>query len=333
MTATQTSNSKAFCNVLAMEKGLDAAGYAGVFETAFALEMPLPWSRALLLDTDKMPAELTQIVQIYLDTPPEDRPSFRPLFIAPDDEYSVAGYRRFISYTRQSGAIATFEQTEYLMPEADVGKLIWALSQNPDDVSQFDQYKVEHDEVRDIMVCTHGSVDVACAKFGFPLYRYLRDNLADEKLRVWRVNHFGGHVFAPTLMDMPKGDYWGFVDEDDARLIVERAGNLEPLHNKYRGWAGLPYGFAQAMERDILMQEGWQWQTYLKQGIILDTDSDEENPKWADVRIEYHSQNNSVSGAYEGRIVVDKHITTIGSTDADEDYPYPQYRVLDLVKS
>ena len=321
---------KLFCNVLAIEKGLDAAGYAGVFDTAFALEMPLPWSKALLLDPDKMPPELLQLVQVNLDMPEEARPRIRPLFIAPDDEYSQVGYRRFISYQRTGDAIAEFAKTEYMMPEADVGKLIWALSQEPDRLPQFDPYKVNTYGVRDIMVCTHGSVDVACAKFGFPLYRYLRDNLTDEYVRVWRVNHFGGHVFAPTLMDMPKGDYWGFIDEDDARLIVEREGDLTTLHKKYRGWAGLPYGFAQAMERDILMREGWQWQAYHKQADILEQDTANDHPEWMTVRIAYRSTDGLISGAYEGRVTIGERINTIGSTDTDEAYSYPQYSVQNL---
>lgn len=89
-----------------------------------------------------------------------------------------------------------------------MGTLAWALYEAREQLPTFERYRVpDADKVRDILVGTHGTIDVACAKFGYPLYRHLRDTYADEGLRVWRVSHFGGHVFAPTLMDMPTGHY------------------------------------------------------------------------------------------------------------------------------
>ncbi len=328
---SEATSTKAYCNVLAIEKGLDPAGYAGVFDTAFVLELPLPWPRAILLEPDKLPPELVQLIGVYLNMPEEERPSIRPLFIAPDVVYSKPGYRRYISYTRPVGAFAEFDRHEYLVPEAEVGKLIWAQQQEPDTLAQFDPYRVDNGDVRDIMVCTHGSRDVACAKFGYPLYRHLRDEVATDKLRVWRVNHFGGHVFAPTLMDMPRGDYWAFVDPDDGCRIVERDGDFTPLGKKYRGSAALPYGFAQAMERDILLRESWVWTTYQRQGIELAKDEG-DSPGWADVRITYQSGDGSVRGAYEGRVTIADHIETIGSTGDEKTHAYPQYQVTRLEK-
>ena len=55
------------------------------------------------------------------------------------------------------------------------------------------------------MVCTHGNIDAACARFGYPIYQQLRQNYATQSLRVWRCSHFGGHQFAPTLIDFPSG--------------------------------------------------------------------------------------------------------------------------------
>ena len=86
------------------------------------------------------------------------------------------------------------------------------------------------------MVCTHGAVDAACAKFGFPIYRQLR-RLADEsngQVRVWRVSHFGAHIFAPTLIDMPEFRYWGYVEREEAPMIVNRNGSVLRLRNHYR---------------------------------------------------------------------------------------------------
>jgi len=39
------------------------------------------------------------------------------------------------------------------------------------------------------LVCTHGNVDVACSRFGYPIYEKLRKEYSDENLRVWRCSH------------------------------------------------------------------------------------------------------------------------------------------------
>lgn len=118
------------------------------------------------------------------------------------------------------------------------------------------------------MVCKHGTVDAARAKFGYPLYKYLRKNHASDELRVWRVSHFGGHVFAPTLMDMPLSHYWAYVEEEQAAQIIQRSGNVRDLRGHYRGWAGLDNSFLQAAEREMWQCEGWDWFAYQKFGQI-----------------------------------------------------------------
>ncbi|NDJ62396.1 MAG: hypothetical protein GYB67_14810, partial [Chloroflexi bacterium] len=132
-------------------------------------------------------------------------------------------------------------------------------------------------------------------------------------------------------MDMPRGDYWAFVDPEDGRHIIERDGDFSPLGKKYRGSAALPYGFAQAMERDILLREGWVWTTYQRQGIELTKDAGDPQG-WAEIRITYQSGDGSVRGAYEGRVTIAAHVETIGSTGDEKPHAYPQYQVTRLEK-
>jgi hypothetical protein len=215
---------KEYCNALAREKGLDPVGYAGMFDGAIVLEIPLPWPRKVFLDPDKVTPEVVETVQTFYALPPEQRPRLVPMAIAPDHEYSIPGFRRFIRFNRQPGA-AQFERIEYLVPEQHYGKLAQAALIAPERLSEFAPYRVDAPETRDLMVCTHGAVDAACAKFGFTLYRYLRQNHAGEHLRVWRCTHFGGHVFAPTLIDLPIGQYWAYVETPQADQIASRAGD------------------------------------------------------------------------------------------------------------
>lgn len=56
------------------------------------------------------------------------------------------------------------------------------------------------------LVCTHGSRDRCCAKWGMPVFEALR---ARDPHRVWQSSHLGGHRFAPTLVALPFGLMWG----------------------------------------------------------------------------------------------------------------------------
>lgn len=322
---------KAYCNCLALEKGLDPAGHAGSFDDAVLIEVPLPWKRDLYQQAGPLPQEAIDLLAVWLQAYHETGEyRHRPLLIAPDAVYSRRGFRRVMFYTRRPGAVAGFEKVEYSVPEGELGGLLWALFQARDDLPRFEPYRTpEADAIRDILVCTHGTIDAACAKFGYPLYSDLRRSCASDHLRVWRVSHFGGHVFAPTLMDMPTGHYWAYVEAAQARQIVTWSGDVAALRGHYRGWAGLADGFAQAAERELWQKHGWDWFTYAKTGAVLAQDSDAEHPAWAEIGITYQAADGT-GGAYTLRVEVQQYIETISTTGYEQVYPYPQYVVTSL---
>ncbi|MFO7566621.1 MAG: sucrase ferredoxin [Enhygromyxa sp.] len=59
------------------------------------------------------------------------------------------------------------------------------------------------------LVCTHGTRDRCCAKWGMPVFEALRQRDPD---RVWQSSHLGGHRFAPTFLTLPDGLMWGRFD-------------------------------------------------------------------------------------------------------------------------
>jgi hypothetical protein len=329
----QTITAKAYCNVLAMDKGLDPAGHAGDFEDLLVVEIPLPWKKNMYREAGALPQEAVNLLELWLKRYHEGLGyPHRALMIAPDSRLSHEGCRRVMFYTRQPGAFAQFDKTEYLVPANQLGLLMWALHEARDQLLMFDRYRLpECDHTRDLLVCTHGTVDAACAKFGYPLYHYLHKNYASEQMRVWRVSHFGGHVFAPTMMDMPLGHFWAYVEDEQADQIVQREGDVKALRRHYRGWAGLPDGFMQAAECEMWQREGWAWFGYRKTGQVLAQD-DAEEPGWADVRIEYKVPQTGLCGAYEARVEVQRRIETISTTGYEHTYPYPQYVVTRLEK-
>ncbi len=333
MTDAEKIVAKGFCNVLAMQKGLDPAGSAGDFEDAVVVEIPLPWKNDMYEKAGSLPQEVIDLLQLWLKRYHEGIPyNHRPLMIAPDPAYSRRGFRRVMYYLRPPGAFARYEKLEYLVPESEYGALIWSLFEAKDDLSRFEPYRDHAGAVaRDILVCTHGTVDAACAKFGFPLYNLLRKQHANDQVRVWRVSHFGGHVFAPTLMDMPLGHYWAYVEPPQAAQIVAQRGPVEILRGHYRGWAGLEYGFMQAAEREMWQREGWHWFDTPKEGTILAQDADNQEPRWADVRIEFSELDGRLA-AYQAHVELGQPVETEHSTAEAHTYPYPQYVVTQLEK-
>ncbi len=145
------------------------------------------------------------------------------------------------------------------------------LLERPEERPRFARYRQQTAHVRDLLVCTHGTHDGCCATFGYPVYCLLRHEHApatDGQLRVWRVSHFGGHRFAPTLIDLPEGRYWGRLDAEAVARPVRRDGALSDLRRHYRGWSGLGSFFEALVEGAIFEREGWAWTSYLVSGEI-----------------------------------------------------------------
>ena len=319
---------KQYCNCLARSRGLDPGGHAHGFHDAIVLETALPWRLDMMQKAGPLPQEMIDLLQVWLQAYKAGKGySHLPMAIAPDPEYSCPGFRRVMLYRRPEGLMAQFDKVEYLVPEAEQGRLVWSLYQDRDRLAEYERYRVpKHERTRDILVCTHGTVDAACAKFGYPLYRFMRDSLSDGRLRVWRVTHFGGHVFAPTFIDMPTGHYWAYVENQQARQIIQRQGDVGALLGTYRGWAGLDGGFAQALERQLWQEHGWDWFVYVKAGEIVDQDA-ADDPQWADVRLRYASPHDGLERKVESRVEISHKVETEHATALDDKIAYAQYRV------
>lgn len=102
------------------------------------------------------------------------------------------------------------------------------------------------------LVCTNGSHDTCCARFGRPVAQVLDAALGD---RVWEASHFGGDRFAGNLVCLPDGIYYGRVEPADALALVERhrAGHLDL--ERFRGRSFLPFA-AQAAEHFVRADRG-----------------------------------------------------------------------------
>lgn len=318
---------KSYCNCLAQERGLNPVGHAGDFDDAVIIEVPLPWKRDMMQESGALPQEMIDLLAVWLQNyyAGEGYPH-RPLVVAPDADYTRQGFRQVMFFTKPEGMHAAYEKVEYLVPEQELGGLIWSWYEDRAQLPRFEEYIVHGAEkVRDILVCTHGTIDAACAKFGYPLYKHIRETLADATVHVWRVSHFGGHVFAPTLMDMPIGHYWAYVGDEQADRIIKRDGDVANMRGYYRGLASIGDGFMQTAECELWQRFGWEWFDYLKSGEIVAHDDEQ---KWADVRISYASPDGQVHGDVEMRVEIVRTIETEHTSGNPNVHTYPQYRVV-----
>lgn len=284
------------------------------------------------MESDPMPPGVLEALNFIWDT----GGNIRQLAIAPDREYSHPDYTRVLYYRRPTRPFTRFEKQEFVIPYALLGSLALALLKNLEELPKFDQYRQQTNQIRELLVCTHGNVDAACSRFGYPIYKKLRTEYAgnaETYLRVWRCSHFGGHQFAPTLVDLPLGQYWGHLQPSILDALVERQGDLKELYPYYRGWGGLSK-FEQIAEREIWLQEGWNWLDYEKSGQVMAIDpSDSRYPNWTEVRIDFKSANDEVSGSYEARIDTKGTVKTMKASGQKEPLcEVKQYRVSQLTK-
>lgn len=325
-----------FCSLVSQANGEDPIGTAGTNDHWLIMEFPQPWSQNIFQEDPRI-QPLLGLFQFIV----KQGVKLRPMLIARDREYSHPGFTRVLYYYRQDRLFSQYEKQEFVVPQEQATCLVTAilkqLIQQPNNLLKFQQYQQQTNHIRELMVCTHAQVDLACGRFGTPLYRRLRQEhalAAREKLRVWQTTHFGGHQFAPTLVDLPQGHLWGHLKPEVLDLLVWRNDSVSNLRQYYRGWAGLTK-FEQIAEREIWMQLGWSWLDYLKAGVVLVADEvgKEIDADWASVRIDYTTTDGSTSGTYEARVEACGEImSAFNSSKNMELKAVKQYRVSSLVK-
>jgi hypothetical protein len=351
------------CALVSRAIGEDPIGMAGTFDRYVCVERPLPWPKNLW-QPSQLPPGLAALAHIplWVESAGADGTRVRALAIAPDDVYSRDGHTTILVFARPAGPFAAFERHEYTVPHALLPVLLAPLFEPhlpPAGPRALVPYRVEQPApVRDLLVCTHGTVDGCCAHLGYPAYRALRHDLAprhpwkpgdagtDGGLRVWRVSHFGGHRLAPTLIDWPEGRWWAFLGPETLTALARRDGDPAALRGCYRGWGGLSF-FGQVAERELLARHGWEWTTYRVAERLLEVDGapaerlpslkaypqfGADAPREARVRLEFTTPGGD-SGTFEATVERRDTLTTIlGECDTGaERHPrssVAQYRVV-----
>jgi hypothetical protein len=102
------------------------------------------------------------------------------------------------------------------------------------------------------LVCTQGSRNVCCARFGCSLSRTLA---SQHPRQVWETTHVGGDMYAANLVILPHGLYYGPVGEQSAAAAIAAYQRGEVILDRYRGRAGLPHT-RQAAEHTAMIHTG-----------------------------------------------------------------------------
>jgi hypothetical protein len=126
-------------------------------------------------------------------------------------------------------------------PEAE--RVLWGSWDSPDDLLRLDLTAALPDAAADsgpqrvALICTNGKRDLCCAIRGRPVAETLA---AAPGWDSWESTHLGGHRFAATIMLLPTGDMFGWLDERTAAAAVERFDAGQFLLSHYRGRSGQP---------------------------------------------------------------------------------------------
>lgn len=342
-----------YCSVVAKANGQDPIGTAVTAQQWLLIEVPQPWAKNPWADQSP---DLQALFQ-KIERQPRLWRKLRILAIAPDKANSTAGDRHVFFYRQPRGAASEYAQRHYHLPVGQLCGLVRALVLQPTEIDRFDSSLQSPN--RALFVCTHTRYDLACGRFGTPIYRTLRKAYAQAgTLSVWQTTHFGGHSFAPTLIDFPLGQFWGHLEPEALDTLVHRQGDVAELQRFYRGGSGFSK-WAQVAERSLWMQQGWEWLTVPKSARIIRQDPGQLSHRllrwilpwvpliraqillkqllrkltWAEVEICWEASDSKPAGRYRAR--VEASHTVITQTKSGTSSPLttaPQYRVIELEK-
>ncbi|AFW93880.1 sucrase ferredoxin [Dolichospermum sp. UHCC 0684] len=309
-----------FCADHSREIQEDVIGSATNHQTYILVECPTPWVSEAF-NSKWVPDNL----RILVADVKRAKLSIHFLLIA-NDETHREEQTTLLIYQQEKGSSNGYRKQEFKLPNIEqVAGVVrkWLTGVSVDD-------EIASNTTRDILVCTHGSHDQCCAKYGNPFYFHAQNTIFDlqlNHLRIWRSSHFGGHRFAPTAIDFPQGRYYGVLDQDTFKSILTQTGNIECLNKVYRGWGILPNPL-QILERELMLRLGWDWFNYKVTGKILEKSLDNQTIL-GELSFE---QPSGTLYTYQAKLVKDdiKTQTLKGSCDASREVVYVKYAVSNL---
>lgn len=310
-----------FCAQASQNSGEDPIGWAVNASTYVLIECPQPWGENIF-ESKAIPDALKAFFkEVY-----EAKYSVRSILIY--NKHLQTDYKRVIVLKQRKGFSSGYNKQE--IQASNLNEIIPALKESLFH-SHASQVKQSKEEVRDILICTHGIYDKCCGKFGKPLYRQALDIVntlsLNQQVRIWQASHFGGHRFAPTAIDFPEGRYYGRLDADSFTSLLTRTGDIEVLKNIYRGWGILPSP-VQILERELILKYGWKWFDYAVNSNLVEAN---EDSSFFRCQLQVKMNEEKVE-TYEAEILEheSKEIYLKGGCRSENESKYPQYFISKL---
>lgn len=243
------------CSEASRQLGEDIIGSGTNYQTYILIECQAPWASEAF-ESKNIPSNLKNLVDEVKDA----NLPIRFLLIEHPKAISANQTKILIFDKKKERLIDGYKKKEFNVETIEqVATVVrkYLAGETPD-------CEIEADETRDILVCTHGRHDKCCAKYGNHFFRQAIAavcSLELDHVRIWKASHFGGHRFAPTIIDFPDGRYYGVLDQDSFKSILSRTGDIQCLNRIYRGWGILPNQI-QVLERELILRHGWDWFNY-----------------------------------------------------------------------
>jgi hypothetical protein len=210
-----------YCSESSSHAAEKSYGTASIGAVWLLIEYPHAWGPHALKDS-----ALSSSVKQHLNRLLKTIPRSRLLFIK-QDPGAKERLKFFVVRSRESEPfIVKFELDHHeRLLEIDVASAA-AGNTRPGGVMTQDQSL--------FLVCTHGRRDKCCAKFGYAIYKAVRE---DARADVWQCSHVGGDRFAANLICFPHGLFYAHVTEAGGRAIVEQYRQRRLVLDEFRGRA------------------------------------------------------------------------------------------------
>ena len=317
-----------FCANMSRQQGEDIIGSASLYQTYIMVECPYPWT-ANAFESKGVPQNFRELVAEVKEAKLPIR-FLLTLGIKPTPENQT----QVLIFQQQQGITTGYRKKEIKVDSITEVAPIIRKYLTPEGL----KIEGELSTTRDFFVCTHGSHDKCCSRYGYPFFRKgvaMVEEFGLKDVRFWQVSHIGGHRFAPTLISFPDGRYYGALDEESLQRILLHQGDITCLNQVYRGWGILPRK-AQVLERELILRHGWQWLNNAVSCSVL-----KESPHKEKTQVElFYQTTKGETFTYQADIIEDKAKTLNlkGSCHADKPVKFTKYgainiRQVDKVKS
>lgn len=309
-----------FCSDHSRQTGEDIIGSATNCQTYILVECPPPWT-AEAFDSKWVPKNLQILVEEV------KRAKLPIIFLLIANIFShKADHATLLIYQMKEGLSNGYCKQEFKLANIEQAAVFirkWLGS-------EIYECEVETTVTRDILVCTNGSRDKCCSRYGNPFFFHATATVFDlnlDNIRIWKSSHFGGHRFAPTMIDLPDGRYYGVLEQESFRSLLTRSGDIKCLNKVYRGWGILPPSL-QVLERELILSHGWDWYNYKVVSRIIDQSLD-KNTILSELTLE---KPDGSLYTYQGKVIKydTKNLQIRASCNASQESVFVKYAVASL---